>query len=714
MSNQTFKHLLLATGLSFACSSFANERIEEIIVTADFRNSTLMEATTSLSVIDQSAIKGRAANQLEEILNLAPNLNYSAGASRGRYMQIRGIGERSQFVDPISPSVGLTIDGIDFSTMGNAAILFDVAQVDLLRGPQGTKFGSSAMAGLVNIQSNRPTEETEALIKAGIGNYGRTELGAVASGALSDEVNARLSINQLQSNGFITNQYLGVDDTNDRDELSARATIDWQINADTLIEATYLHLDIDNGYDAFSLDNNRNTLSDTPGHDRQESDALSLKVNFSGNDLAAWEATFAYQNTETEYGYDEDWTNTGICEGLACDSEDWGFDWWYSSTDNYIRNYEGLELGVRALSQHGAELFGTSSWVAGIYFKDTELDLDRQFFDWDIYADSQFLSTYETTNLALYGETVTELSNQLTLSMGARIEDFDSGYRDSRDVRSAPGETLWGGEISLAYQIDNKRMVYGLISRGYKPGGVNGDALGNAEKNGFERSVIDFLNARLNYETETASNVEAGAKFNFEDLHIRLAAFYMQRDDVQLKGWYNEGPLFVGYTDNGASGSNYGAEIELNYQASESINLFASLGLLQTEIEDFFVLAGSDLVDQTGRDQAHAPNYQFNIGGNILITELLSARVEFEGKDGFYFSDSHDQKSKSFELLHASFSYQIENLELQLWGRNLTDEGYEVRGFYFANDPRDFYAEAEAYTQLGDPRTFGLSATYSF
>jgi len=96
------------------------------------------------------------------------------------------------------------------------------------------------------------------------------------------------------------------------------------------------------------------------------------------------------------------------------------------------------------------------------------------------------------------------------------------------------------------------------------------------------------------------------------------------------------------------------------------------------------------------------------------ILDNLSARVDVEGRDSFYFSDSHDQQSSAYNLLHASLGYTINNLHFKLWGRNLTDKDYAVRGFYFANDPRDFYEDDQAYIQLGDPRTFGLTATYNF
>jgi len=713
MSNQTNIFLALY-GACLLSTSLHAAVIEEIIITADFRENTLMDSTTSISVVDQNAIQRRAADQLEEILNLAPNLNYSAGASRGRYLQIRGIGERSQFVDPVSPSVGLTIDGVDFSTMGNAATLFDVAQVDILRGPQGTKFGASAMAGLVNVQSNAPTSQSEGRIKAGMGNYGRQELGGVLSGPLADQIQARIAINQMSSDGYVYNRFLDRDDTNDRDELTARAKLNWQANAYTDVSVTYVHLDIDNGYDAFSLDNNRVTLSDEPGQDRQETDALSVQMNYRGFGAATLEFLAAYQNTDAEYGFDEDWTNTEICEGLECDSDLWGFDWWYSSADNYLRDYNANELGLRAVSEPGAEIFGNSSWVAGIYFKDTELDLHRDFFDWDLGAPGQFESTYQTTNRALYGEIETPLSDQLRLTVGGRVEDFDASYLDSRTVSSNPNETLWGGEITLQYDFNNRQMTYALISRGFKPGGVNGDALGNAEKNGFAPDIIQFLNQRLNYQTETATNYEIGARFTGDIMRLRLSAFYMQRDDVQLKGWYNEGALFVGYTDNGASGTNYGAEIELDIQASDQLQLFASVGLLETEIDNFYILGDSGLEDQSGREQAHAPGYQFHLGGQMQFSEQFSGRLDIEGKDSFYFSDSHDQQSQSYQLIHASINYQLDPFALQLWGRNLLDENYQVRGFYFANDPRDFYANDQSYTQLGDPRTFGVSATWSF
>ena len=80
------------------------------------------------------------------------------------------------------------------------------------------------------------------------------------------------------------------------------------------------------------------TYSDEPGHDRLESTAAALGATWQLNDALSLEALLSHVDADTEYGYDEDWSHTGICDGTDCDSDIWGFDWWYSSTDNYIRN----------------------------------------------------------------------------------------------------------------------------------------------------------------------------------------------------------------------------------------------------------------------------------------------------------------------------------------------------------------------------------------
>ncbi|MDF1832941.1 MAG: TonB-dependent receptor [Porticoccaceae bacterium] len=685
------------------------DTLQEVVVTATFRELDILTVPASLTVLDQQVIAERGGEHLQDILNAAPNVNFASGASRGRYLQIRGIGERSQFVDPVNPSVGMLIDDIDVSGMGGAATLFDVRQVEILRGPQGTRFGANALAGMVNIRTNDPTDAFEALVSSGYGNYDSWNMGTVVSGPLAEGLLGRLAVQQKRSDGYIDNDFLDRDNTQNIDEMSTRGKLRWLANDDLSIDLTGFYVDIDNGYDAFSLDNTRHTLSDQPGHDRQETTAFALSSAWTGHQAFTLKTIVSWSDSNLEYGYDEDWSYNGLCTGTACDG------WEYSSTDNYRRDREASRFEVRFTSTEAGQLAGHTDWVAGVYFDQKDEDLKRTFFDWVLYSPAEFDSRYETENLALYGQLSRPLSERLVLTLGGRWERFKADYSDNRAVKSSPDDDLWGGQVSLEYSFSNNTLVYVLVSRGYKAGGVNGEAVGRAASNGFTPSVISFLNERLEFDTETLLNYELGLKGRYFDdtVQLRVAAFFMDRDDMQLKGWYNEGPTFVDYIDNAASGENIGLEFEALWQLSSRLELFLNLGWLDTEIDNFIVKGGSGLLDKSGREQAHAPKYQFNIGGRFDVGDGFYARLEAEGKDSFYFSDSHDQQSDSYELLNASFGYQSLHWDITLWARNLTDEDYATRGFYFGNDPRKFYVDEE-YVQYGEPRVFGANATYRF
>jgi len=178
--------------------------------------------------------------------------------------------------------------------------------------------------------------------------------------------------------------------------------------------------------------------------------------------------------------------------------------------------------------------------------------------------------------------------------------------------------------------------------------------------------------------------------------------------------WDGVNFLWIGFLDN-VDGSNWGAEIELHYQLSDRVELFGSLGWLETEIEEIttFDLNLDDFVTRYDIDQAKSPKWQFNLGTNLAFSEKLSARLELEGRDDSRFGYYHGESIDSYVLMNASLRYRLGRTELRLWGRNLTDQDYAVHGLYFGNDPRKGWVN-ESYYQYGEPRVFGISATYSF
>ena len=667
--------------------------IEEIIVSSDFRDSTLLKTPASVTVIDSAAIAQRQARHLEQVLNLAPNVNFSSGASRGRFIQIRGIGERSQFIEPLNPSVGTLVDGIDFTGIAGAATTMDIAQIEILRGPQGTLYGANALAGLINLRSNQPSEQLQGNMHISVGDYDTRTVSAALGGPISESLGYRVAVQKHSSDGYIENDFLKRDDTNNIDELSLRTILDWQASDDLDLKLTLFHVDADNGYDGFSLDNTRHTLSDTPGQDRHKATAAAVESSWQGAENFKVISLVSFADNDLEYGYDEDWAFPDICTGEPCEG------WEYNSVDNYVRERDNTSVDIKLVSTPEARILNDSSdWVVGVYWRDQDEQLLRQY----TYATGDFTSDFETTNKAVYAQLDTQLSESLTLISGLRLENREATYSDSDLVVHSVDESLWGGRLALQYQITADQMIYALVSRGYKAGGVNSDSSLAAEDREFD--------------TELMWNFEAGIKGRWLDdrLQTQVAAFYQKRDDIQIKQSLvqsrddSNAPDFTDYFGNAASGANYGLEVEFNWLATESLAWFGSLGLLST---DYDIPLSADL---DSRQQAHAPDYQFALGGSYQVNEGLSVSVDIEGKDKFYLSSSHNEQTQSYELVNARINYELGGWDMSIWGRNLTDKDVIVRGFGgFGNDPRKFYA-TEAYYQFGEPRMFGVSGQYDF
>ena len=687
-------HRIFVVFITFTCFCFSASAqvdssivLEEIIVHADYRQSKVNDISSSVTVLDANLIQQKNAQHLEDILFNAPNVNFSSGASRARFYQIRGIGERGQFSEPLNSSVGVIIDGVDFSGIGNAALLYDVEQVEVLLGPQGTRYGSNALAGLINLQSKAPTNETSYGLQLEKANHNSSGLAGYLSGSVSKQLRYRLSAQNLKSDGFNTNQFL-LQETNQRDEGIVRGKLDWSLSDYVQLAVTASTIDIDNGYDAFSLDNVRDTLSDQPGFDRQQSDILSTKLSLTQFEQFKVEALFGYADSETEYAYDEDWVFSGF------------HPWGYSSTDQYFRDRETASAELRFVSSDSGLIFSdTSDWVFGLYSLQQKVGLRRVY----TFLPTDFSSRYDINRFAVYGEINFDLNNNWSLSLGFRGENFDATYFDSNAVNFSPDENLYGGKLTLNYRTLRNSLLYASISRGYKTGGFNTD--GSLDSDLREFNAEELMNYEFGFK---------GTLYN-DQLQTQLALFFMDRDDVQISSSVvrtraDSSSEFIDYVGNAAAGSNYGLEISAKFQATDNAVFHGSLGLLKTEYKNFINSAGDNL---GGRQQAHAPEYQYTLGVDIRISSELELDVNIQGKDSFYFSDSHSVRSKDYNLVNASLSYSWNEWQLTLWGRNLSDEDYSVRGFFFGNDPRDNYT-AKGYTQLGEPMRYGLTLNMDF
>jgi iron complex outermembrane receptor protein len=678
---------LLIVFLAF--SAIADEVVDEIIVTADFRGRAASELPSSVTVLSAEFIEQAAVQHFEELINVVPNLNWSGDGHRARYFQIRGVGELEQYQGAPNPSVGFLIDDIDFSGIGTIATLFDVGSVEVLRGSQGSRYGANALGGLIYMRSTEPSAERDGRLQFTIGDYDTVAVGAAFGGALNDKETTvfRLSIQRHESDGFRDNTYLGRKDTNNRDETGVRFGLAFEPSSAVAGRWSLIYSKIDDGYDAFSLDNTYTMLSDKPGKDAQESFGTSLRFDWDEFGSGTLTSITALAKSDIDFSYDADWGNDESWAPVLYD---------YISVSKRQRDTISQEFR-----------YATSNWLFGIYALNLSEDLATlnqgdyydPGYDWADGLDNPFDSEYQSTNVAAFAQFDHELSGATRVSAGLRVEHRTTDYTDTDGFSASPSDTLWGGELSVSHDFNREVTGFTTLSRGYKAGGFN---LGVVPDNWRY------------FDAEAMWTVETGIKSVLLNgaLMLNASVFYSWREDQQVRASFqlvpNDPASFGFATINIDGGRTYGAETDLRWNVSDEFEVYASFGILHGG----FPGSVPEFPWLENRDQAHAPRYTAAAGIVWRDASGLFARLDATARDEFYFDVSHNQSSLSYELLHARAGFEGENWVVQVWARNLTDKHYAVRGFYFGNEPPDF--PTTLYTRLGDPRQVGVTIERRF
>ena len=693
-------HLRAACAIPFLFVTFAasaaDPSLDEVVVTANLRDRELRDLPASVTVLDAHTLQIAGVQHFQDVLALVPNLNWSAGTSRPRFFQLRGIGELEQWQGAPNPSVGFLIDGVDFSGVGMPATLSDVERIEVLRGPQGTAYGANALAGLIAINTRNPQRDPVLNADVTVGDYGTYGANGVLGGPVGEGDAAwRLVAGSYRSDGFRHNAYLHRDDTNGYDETSARFKLHAQPSESLSADFTAMWVDLDNGYDAFSIDNSRTTLSDKPGQDTQLARALAMRLDYGGAESFELVSRTTFGTSRSVYSFDGDWGNDAA----------WGVNAPYDYFERFDRERRTLSQDLRLISRANVDRGGSFAWLAGVYALRTDEDVQQH----DIYHDRNPLigdgdllrsSVYRATNLAAYGELEWRLSEATVLAAGARGERRSADYQDTDGAAFSPDETMFGGSLSLRRAFGERVNAYLTFARGYKAGGFNIGALVPAD--------------HRSYDTETLHSLELGARASNADgsLSGDVALFYMRRKDQQVPtGQQLEqgNPLsFVLYTDNAARGENYGVEATLRWQPAPAWLLDVRAALLETQYLDYEF--GDRNLD--GREQAHAPQYQYDFGVEYHGARGVFARIDFAGLDDFYFDASNDERAPSRVLTNLKAGYVGDRWRAEVWVRNMFDRYYSQRGFRFGNEPPDFIPTR--YVQAGDPRHAGVTVTYTF
>jgi outer membrane receptor protein involved in Fe transport len=721
---------LCAAAFASAADDPGDAALAEIVVTATLRSAPAIAIPASVTVLDRETLRDAGRTNFEDVLALVPNLNWSGDTSLPRYFQLRGIGELEQYQGAPNPSVGFLIDDIDFSGLGTAGTLYDLDQAEVLRGPQATRYGANALAGLIYLRSAEPTDTFYSRVDVDGGAYATRSVGAVLSAPIEPLDSAfRVAAQHYYTNGYYHDLYLNRDDTNRQDEYTFRAKWLYQPSDRLRIELAALNVDIDNGYDAFTIDNSRNTESDQPGVDSQHSTGVSVRAHYLASDTIGLTVIGTYAKSIIKYSYDGDWGNPQLWAPVASVYQ-------YSEIQNRDRATKTVELRLGTESQRG---FG---WLAGVYGNQLDETLsDLSLGDYQPLgqpvdpandeSDDVISSGYRARNLAIFGELDGDLRSDLRWSLGGRGERWsaryqgtttyflgtNTGYTEAPVTATAitsvvpaalsPVNDLWGGHASLTYKLNAEESLYATIARGYKSGGFN--------------LSQGLLPSQLSFSPESDLNYETGYKADLlgHRLTINADVFYLARRNAQIKTSFQseaDNPNdFTFYTGNAARGHNYGLESDVAWRATERVTLGADLGLLQTYFEDFAVQAGpaGTTAVSVSRELANAPHWQAAANATYRDPRGPFARVDVTGMGGYYFDlPPYETTSHPYGLVNAKIGWETPRWSAYVSGRNLLDKRYPVRGFYFGDVPPNF--ANEVYVQLGEPRIWVASVSVNF
>ena len=749
IKNKNYLHpqMMVAAISMTLCGYASSATLEEVIVTAQKRAQNLNDVSISVTAATAQDISDMRIETALDIAKLAPNVDIkSTLAGLNPAITVRGVGLNDFNVNN-NPSVGVYVDEVFLTSPAMLSfMMFDVERVEVLKGPQGTLYGRNTNGGAINIVSVKPTSETEGYIRLGAGNYDSREIEAAMGGSLSETVSGRLSVRLDDRDGQHTwnqgNHTFGdVDSTAVRGQLAydnggdftANLSISIGDQTGTTIPGTaFGTLDANFGtctgsqimaqqctdYDGF-----KRTSSDPYQHDTDaatvalsktldvESSAVVLTANWDLGDMALTSVTGATE-------LDRVWAEVSVDHTPSI------------TPYGTIEKDEEISQVSQELRLSGGD--DSFSWMLGAFYSNDEVETDNYIELTEVSAindpdlglgglDLAWGYLQETESMAVYGNTELALGDKLTLVAGLRYsdetrefknagtylafddalldadatffgEDFDGVLTPFTSQDDEISENRVSGKLGLDYRANDDVLIYGSVSTGFKSGGYFGDFT-------FDSSEL----APFGIEEVTA--IEAGFKATMAggSLQLNGAIFNYDYEGIQTVIATDAGTFPLTNADEATIN---GAELDLNWAPTESLDMRLAVGLLDHELED--ARLGSSMPNAADVQATGLVRYRF-MASETLQVEL---QTDFKYTDEAYREAYNDPmlKTDSYTLWNGrvAISNPSESWVLSLWGNNLTDEIYYPQGF-------DLQALNGTYMKfLGAQRTVGVNLHYSF
>ncbi|MFM1886273.1 MAG: hypothetical protein RL026_1430 [Pseudomonadota bacterium] len=741
--------LMSIAAYGLAGQALAADELEEVTVTAERRAVSVQDIPVSAIAFSGEALANRGVRTFEELQYQVPSLTFTDNGN-SKYVNIRGVGV-SESAPNQTVGVAVHLDGAYVArefVFGDA--FFDLASVEVLRGPQGTYAGQNAAGGAIFINSKAPQlGENDGFFNAELGSYNLRRIGAASSFTLTDTLAVRLAGDIEQRDSFYENH--GPDPTANPDKIAdqpgnldrALGRIQLLYKPTDTLEMRVIHEMSDVKTDGvpykYFASKGSNTLPttglrelnyDMDGHRNVSYDRTTAKLDWQAHDSFKLLATASYLASSQHYLQDTDraspfvYTTALAATATVQNGADYTInDHYWSAELNLVSTIEGpLEWTVGAsYLDYKQNNYLNFLRYNNAQFPGTAVDVTR-------HTRLYFYLDNVRTNSALFGEVGYDISPTLEVKVGLRYNEDEVGF--AKDSYQSGGPTYPAGRLShyfaptgaplpaslldfnattgrvlLNWKPVDGQLVYATMSKGYKPGGTT--------------PLADT------YDSEKVTNYELGWKGDAFDgaITASLAAFYMEYDNFQRTYSPDPNNPAASVTNNVSGTTIKGFEAQLSglvgdlrWDVSYAYNdgTYGSLEVVMPRgVIDGINPTAATLYNLKGSSMDYLPKSVWNVGLsyqglNLAGGKLVpSARVSHQ--DEYYTNYFHypQNLTPGKTLLDLALTYESDkNWRLEAYARNATDKDYISR--------TQAGSDALGSYLLGAPRQLGVKLGYRF
>lgn len=775
-------HAAAAGDMEREAKKKATPFLDEIVVTATYRDTAEMDTPLSMMAIDESMIESMGLQNMADLALAVPSLNVIQTDSSRTNVSIRGIRAISGYEAP-NQTKAMTSIYIDETPVTGGqepdrqigGVMFDLARVEVLNGPQGTLFGEGSMAGTIRYISNQP-DLNEWASKVQVNFNGMNESGdagyrfdgMVNIPLVKDKFAVRLVGFTTESPGYLDRRTIAgttvEKDINTETSSGGRITAKWQATDQLSVKFTASTLESETDSYAWAsapyyVETQASPFAPGSYDDLQQYN-LVVEYAFPWADFTSSTSYF-----DRDASFSQEFLETGTHL----------IDWYAALVNNYqlapfgdpsapipftgnpqdMTNMTSFAGTFYIESERFAQEFrlvsngdGPFGWIAGFFYKDSDDSTSRnapfgltpETEQWRPQYESFLLAPENSPDnsleeYAIFGDFSYALSESWELNAGVRYTDMTQEF--SR-VNAGTDDQEWTPRVGLTWRPNEDMMYFGIVSTGFRPGGYNGDLnydlglLNNLlatagdinlpTRDGEDALVSERLvavNSKLYFDGDSAINYELGAKLRLLDGRMNLtgSAFYFDwKDAIMLQ---DAGPL-AGITSaltyNGNTGKAHSTGFDLNASGMVTENLFVRLGVqwIEAEIDSAFQPKGG-LAQTKGNRLPDAPEWKWTASAAYMFPVMPGiegeVRLDWSGQTKSWSDVENTDRREVPQYNMANIRVTIREAAENRWRLALYGRNLFDDEILVWNGGESLFGIVNSYAR---PRSYGIEATYEF